>query len=445
METSVITGPCRCINKCFQNSFLHCKFHDEIYCPICTTEKHIHCTEVQSIEKAAKGCHDSASVLVNDLERKLADWRTNYLSLIKKQELNLTDLNFQKYLIKTKVSDFRNDMNEYLNELEEKIGNQLDRYYEQCRTQMTKHIDTIQQRCNTLSSLQSTLHLTTKHASECCTFIAAKNIDRFQCKEESFFETFQEALNIFELSYSEGDTVNDIKEMVKTFGEVKLEVKEQTLIDSRQYRGMQDSVRMRTAAYRLHCYDSTELDLGEDARISNSCWNPKRDILMVGNERAIWTYNIMNKSKDRINLSDFPEDVFAVDDKTFLVAMGKNGISLVNTATKGKQHILKSFSDCVAYQDDVVYTVDKTILILSHIHGSIIKIKRIGFHANSICVDSKGDVYVSDNKQICKLDSRNYQKGVVLAERGIKLVILEVLLLTRMIDYTTVIKLMVQS
>ncbi|CAG2230874.1 unnamed protein product [Mytilus edulis] len=148
METSVITGPCRCINKCFQNSFLHCKFHDEIYCPICTTEKHIHCTEVQSIEKAAKGCHDSASVLVNDLERKLADWQTNYLRLIKKQELNLTDLNFQKYLIKTKVSDFRNDMNEYLNELEEKIGNQLDRYYEQCRTQMTKHIDTIQQRCN---------------------------------------------------------------------------------------------------------------------------------------------------------------------------------------------------------------------------------------------------------------------------------------------------------
>ncbi|CAC5367118.1 unnamed protein product [Mytilus coruscus] len=418
MDKSVITGPCKCIIKCFQNSFLHCKSHDEIYCPLCTTEKHITCTEVQSIEKAAKGCQHSASVLVTDLERKLADWQENYLRLIEEQELNLTDLNFQKFLIKTKVSHFRKDMNEYLNELEDNIGNQLDRYYEQCRTQMTKHIETIQQRSNTLSSLESGLHLTTKHASECCTFIAAKNIDRIQCEEESFFETFQEALNIFKLSYSKGETVDDLKEVLKTFGEVKLEVKERNIIDSRQYRGIQDAVRIRTAAYRLHDYDSTEFDLGEDGRISNSCWNSKREILMVGNERAVWTYNIINKSKERINLSDFPEDVFAVDDKTFLVAMGKNGVSLVNTATKREQHILKSFSDCVAYQDDVIYTVDKKILILSHIHGSIMKIKSIGFHANSICVDSKGDVYVSDNQHICKLDSVNYRKEVVLAEKG---------------------------
>ncbi|CAC5367131.1 unnamed protein product [Mytilus coruscus] len=359
LDTSVLTGPCTCDNKCAKNSFLHCISHDEIYCPLCTAENHINCTEVQRIEKAAKGCHHSSSVLINDLETKLTDLKENYLQLIEEQELNLTDLNFQKYLIKTQVSDFRKDINEYLNELEIKIGNQLDRSYEQCRTQMTKNIDTIQQRSNMLSSLENTLHLLIEHASECCTFIAAKNIDRVQGEEESFFETFQEGLKKFNLSFSGGKTVDDLKKVLKTLGEVKLEVKERNMIDSRRYTGLQNSVRLQTAAYRLYGYDSTEFDLGEDSRIFKSCWTPKRDIIMVGNERAVWTYNVNKKSKGRIDLGDFPEDVYAVDDKTFLVAMGKNGLSFVNMTTTREQHILKSFSDCVAYHNDVIYTVDE--------------------------------------------------------------------------------------
>ncbi|CAC5367132.1 unnamed protein product [Mytilus coruscus] len=131
------------------------------------------------------------------------------------------------------------------------------------------------------------------------------------------------------------------------------------MIDSRRYTGLQNSVRLQTAAYRLYGYDSTEFDLGEDSRIFKSCWTPKRDIIMVGNERAVWTYNVNKKSKGRIDLGDFPEDVYAVDDKTFLVAMGKNGLSFVNMTTTREQHILKSFSDCVAYHNDVIYTVDE--------------------------------------------------------------------------------------
>ncbi|CAC5426862.1 unnamed protein product [Mytilus coruscus] len=417
LNKSVLTGPCTCDNKCSKISFLHCKSHDEIYCPLCTAENHINCTEVQRIEKAAKGCHHASSVLINDLETKLTDLKENYLQLIEEQELNLTDLNFQKYLIKTQVSDFRKDINEYLNELEIKIGNQLDRSYEQCRTQMTKNINTIQQRSNMLSSLENTLHLLIEHASECCTFIAAKNIDRVQGEEESFFETFQEGLKKFNLSFSGGKTVDDLKKVLKTL-EVKLEVKERNMISSRRYTGLQNSVRLQTAAYRLYGYDSTEFDLGEDSRIYKSCWTPKRDIIMVGNERAVWTYNVNKKSKGRIDLGDFPEDVYAVDDKTFLVAMGKNGLSFVNMTTTREQHILKSFSDCVAYHNDVIYTVDEKKLVLSKVNESIMKIKSIGFHANSLCVNSKGDVYVSDNKQICKLDSESYRKEVVLAEKA---------------------------
>ncbi|XP_071180201.1 uncharacterized protein [Mytilus edulis] len=421
VDTSVLTGPCTCIDKCSKKYFLHCKSHDEIYCRLCTREKHINCMEVQSIENAAKGCQDSASVLTTDLERKLADLKENYLRLIKEQELNLSDLNSKKQEIKKTVRNFRRDINEYLNELEIKIECQLDSSYEQCRAQITKLIDTMQERSNMLSSLEDTLHLLIDHASECCTFIATKNIERIQDDEVSFSEKFQEGLMELDLSFSGEKTVDDLKKVFKTLGEVKLEVKERNIKDfaiARRYAGLQFSIRLQKDASRHHAYDFTELDLGEDNRIYRTCLTPQKVVIMIGNEREVWTYNINNKSKERIDLRDFPEDVATVDDKTFLVAMGKNGLSLINIATKKKQHILKSFSYRVVYQDGVIYTVQDNKLVFSKLNGSTMKRTDIGFEANSMCVNRKGDVYVSDDKHICKLDSNSYQKEVVLAEKA---------------------------
>ncbi|CAC5367113.1 unnamed protein product [Mytilus coruscus] len=190
------------------------------------------------------------------------------------------------------------------------------------------------------------------------------------------------------------------------------------MIDSRRFSGLQISVRLRTTASRLYGYNSTEFDLGKDGKIYKSCLTPQKVVIMIGNERAVWTYNIIRKSRELIDLSDFPVDVSAIDDKTFLVAMGKKGVSLVNLATKTVQHILNSNSKCVAYHNEVIYTVHKKKLVLSNLNGWIIKKEGLGFHANSICVDSKGEVYVSDNKQISKLDSVNYRKEVVLAQKG---------------------------
>ncbi|CAC5367114.1 PML [Mytilus coruscus] len=209
VDKSVITGPCTCTDKCSQNSYLHCKSHDKIYCKLCAPSIHKSCSDVQSIANAATGCQHRTSVLITDLELRLGNLKTNYLQLIEEQELNLTDLNFQKYQIKAQVCDFRKDMNEYLNELEDKIGNQLDRYYEQCRAQISKNIQAILERCNMLSLLENTLHLLITNSSECRTFIAAKNIDRKQCEEESVFETFEDFLKLFKLSFLKEET-NDI-------------------------------------------------------------------------------------------------------------------------------------------------------------------------------------------------------------------------------------------
>ncbi|VDI76238.1 Hypothetical predicted protein [Mytilus galloprovincialis] len=417
VDKSVITGPCTCNEKFLHDSLLHCKSHDKIYCKCCSPSVHINCSDVQSIANAASGCMQRTSVLITDLELRLSNLKTNYMSLIEEQELNLTDLNFQKYQIKVQVSDFRKDMNEYFNESEDKIGNQLDRYYEQCRAQISKNIQATLERYNVLSSFENTLHLLITNSAECRTFIAAKNIDCRQYEEESVYETFQDLFKLFKLSFLKEET-NDIHTVCTTLGEVKLEVVEkQNMKDSKRDSEVQTSVRVRMTATRLYAYNSTEFDLGTDGKIVRSCLTPHKMVIIIGNARAVWTYNIIRKSIERIDLSDFPVDVSVIDDESFLVAMATKGASIVNLSTKTVQYILNYNSKCVAYHNEVIYTVRKKKLVLSNLNGSIIKKEGLGFNANGICVDSKGDVYVSDNKQICKLDSGNYRKEVVLERK----------------------------
>ncbi|XP_063397232.1 uncharacterized protein LOC134681522 [Mytilus trossulus] len=417
VDKSVITGPCTCNEKLSQDSLLHCKSHDKIYCQFCAPSVHSNCSEVQSIDNAASGCQQRTSFLITDLELRLGNLKTNYMSLIEEQELNLTDLNFQKYQIRIQVSDYRKNTNKYLNESEDKIGNQLDRYYEQCRAQISKNIKASLERYNVLSSFENTLHLLITNSSECRTFIAAKNIDCRQYEEESVFETFQDFFKLFKLSFRKEET-NDINTVCTKLGDVKLEVVDKrNIIVPKRDSGVQTSVRVRMTASRLYAYNSTEFDLGEDGKIFRSCLNPNKLLILIGNARAVLAYNTIRKSIERIDLSDFPVDVSVIDDELFLVAMPAQGVSLVNTATKTVKFILNYNSKCVAYHNAVMYTVRKKKLVLSNLKGSIIKKEGLGFHANRICVDSKGNVYVSDNKQICKLDSVNYRKEVILEKK----------------------------
>lgn len=203
---------------------MYCPTHKVAGCVKCIEKDHKACTGITSLGNVTENVKSSSEF--HEIERGIVAILEDLEQVTRSRTSNLNRLNEQELRIKTEISTLRNMINEHLDQLEEKMSNDLQTVKYKETLKIETALSEINDRRENLLSLQKDIKGMKLHATDLQTFYGLRHVESELEKNKKYLhylQTSEEVLDV-DISFASSPSVTLITGRVSSFGKINISV-----------------------------------------------------------------------------------------------------------------------------------------------------------------------------------------------------------------------------
>lgn len=402
LGSSVLNIPDICHIHDDQKLSLFCVQHDTICCAFCLRESHNTCKDVKSIEKASKGV--KMGTAIDDVQHRISECSFMISKILDEYKNNLSSLSDQKDEYKGKITNFRKELNLFLDTLEQEIDTKFDAFDMECTSEIEKKIKDLTTIKKKSESRQTDIETLKEHASETKLFAAIKTIDLLQCEEEQFLSKFQEGLVAYKLRFPLVNFIEKIKPILATLSEIQIERIKTTVQNPKKVQQVRVYKMQQGNPSFLQKISCSTLRM---TSFHAACFTTDNRIVFTGT--PICVYDMSSSGVETIPSRLMAIDITCDSKNNIYGAFGPISINKIDIENmeleasceiniKRKQN--DSRYTCIGANDDILYSNYNDKIILFNPRGTIVKSLETRLKPSFMCVDYSGGIFISDRISI---------------------------------------------
>lgn len=219
LESHPFKVPMRCAthNKKYD---AYCLSHERPCCIICVTSSHGKCTGVVAFDDALKGFN--SKVAMADLGERLENITVNIENFLQNREKMLLDLGHQKESIAKTISDKRRVIDEYLDNIEDRLRQDLASKYTKCLEEINVQTEQIKKRLNKIDEIKKNFEQVKEKKSDLQMFLSTSEIQAMSREQEQFVDNIHAHLYKYEMSVKFDDSITNVSMSSPHFGNISV-------------------------------------------------------------------------------------------------------------------------------------------------------------------------------------------------------------------------------
>ncbi|CAG2251472.1 unnamed protein product [Mytilus edulis] len=186
-----ISSQCRDHKKKFE---LYCSFHDCPCCVTCITDEHKKCQDLKPLSDILKHIKSSASIQL--LEKDLKNVKENLEEIIKYLNDRIDICKSQKTEAAEQIRSMRKFLDDLLNKLEQEILDDLESMQSQLTSKMNTLIQQLKTEAEQIIKLQSEFSKMTQYATELQMYVGLREIEKTTSQAAKYIDTLKSGDNL---------------------------------------------------------------------------------------------------------------------------------------------------------------------------------------------------------------------------------------------------------
>ncbi|CAG2190267.1 unnamed protein product [Mytilus edulis] len=342
---------------------LYCKNHDVAICVVCVPSLHKHCSDVISLDEAAENAKRSTAL--EDLEDSIKVALENLKGFINNRNQAMKNLKIEEQSVRKSISEMRANVNKHLDELENKMLDDLSQRYENCKSkygEVQKYLNKTEKEIKLLQEQTSQMKLV---GSDLQVFLGTRQMNKLIHNEVQSVKLMTSTLQDYKIGVEIHQGITSLLENVDNFGKVKVE--ENTI--SLPFKDAKVDQAQIVHTPIGQSFDRTMLQLRQKFQIKdkNNNTNVRGCGILPNSHLLIVNYNknkvIMEYSDDGrhirdIPVSDKPFDLAIIDSDRIAVSYGGNNyMEILNINNKMVLAKVTFRLSClgISYQNENIY------------------------------------------------------------------------------------------
>ncbi|VDI56410.1 Hypothetical predicted protein [Mytilus galloprovincialis] len=172
-----------------------------------------------------------SSASFQNIERDLKDVKENLINSVKYIKSRISTNNIQKTKAVEEIRYMRKSIDEYLNQLEQKLLDDLESKHSKLQSNMDILVQQMEQRASQIDRMQSELTNLIQYATDLQIYICLIEIDKSSSRVANYFENLEQGDDLSEknLNMSISSDLQYILQDVKSFGDITISISPSTL------------------------------------------------------------------------------------------------------------------------------------------------------------------------------------------------------------------------
>ncbi|XP_071172327.1 tripartite motif-containing protein 2-like [Mytilus edulis] len=327
---------------------LYCKNHDVAICVVCFPSLHKHCSDVISLDEASKNAKRSTAL--DDLEDSIKVALENLKGFINNRNQAIKNLKIEEQSVRKSISEMRANVNNHLDELENKMLDDLSQRYENCKSkygEVQKYLNNTEIEINLLQEQTSQMKLV---GSNLQVFLGTRQMNNLIHNKVQNVRSITSTLQDYKIGVEIHQGITSLLENVDNFGKVKVE---ENIINLPFKDAKVDQAQIVHKPIG-QSFDQTRLQLRQKFQIKDKnnnenvrgCGILPNSHLLIANfngNKAIMEYSDDGRHIRDIPVSHKPFDLAIIDSDRMAVSYyGNNYIEILNINNK-KVHAKVTF------------------------------------------------------------------------------------------------------
>ncbi|XP_071171922.1 transcription intermediary factor 1-alpha-like [Mytilus edulis] len=319
---------------------LYCKNHDVAICVVCVPSLHKYCSDVISLDEAAENAKRSTAL--DDLEDSIKVVLENLKDFINNRNNAMKNLKIEEQSVRKSISEMRANVNKHLNELENKMLEDLFQRYENCKSkygEAQKYLNNTEKEIKLLQEQTSSLKLV---GSDLQVFLGTRQMNKVIHNEVQSVKLMTSTLQDYKIGVEIHKGITSLLENVDNFGKVKVE--ENTI--SLPFKDAKVDQAQIVHKPTGQSFDRTRLQLRQKFQIKDKsnftnvrgCWILPNSHLLIADyigDKVIMEYSDDGRHIRDIPVSDTPYDLAIIDiDRMAVSYGGKYYMEILNINNK---------------------------------------------------------------------------------------------------------------
>ncbi|VDI09067.1 Hypothetical predicted protein [Mytilus galloprovincialis] len=308
---------------------LYCKAHDIAICVACFPLLHKHCTDVVPLDEAANNAKRSTAL--DDLEDSIKVVLENLKDFINNRNHAMTNLKIEEQSVRKSISEMRSKVNKHLDELENKILDDLSKRHENCKSkyrEVQKYLIKTEKEIKLLQEQTSQMKLV---GYDLQVFLRTREMNKLVNNEIQSVKSVTSTFQDYKIGFEIHQEITSLLQNVDNFGKVKVE--ENTI--SFPFKDAKVDQAQIEHTPIGQSFDRTRLQLRQNFQIKykNNKTNVRGCGILPNSHSLIADYNgdkvIMEYSDDGRQIRDIPVsykpfDFAIIDSDRIAVSYGGN-------------------------------------------------------------------------------------------------------------------------
>lgn len=385
-----------------------CISHDSVFCDVCLKTAHNKCDSVLPINCASVGvktgtAHEDLILRMKSLSDVLIQRKKTY----KENTLVISE---QRATILMAIKQARTYIDNYLDELENSIRNNLNETYKMCRNTSAKSLESTDLNVRYINTGQELIEDMKQTGSE---------VDFFQILKLLHAVTVQIEMEVSKpcltnmIEFELNKTLTNIKGVIGTFGNISVTKKEGQIPILQKFKQEQKPMNSDLpSVICIHSFYTSDID-DDDwcATIKTACFLPNENLLMSKkNEPSLFLCNIDGSGTKNIKLEYRHWDIAFVENQKAIVTLADKGFQILDLSTLTLSSIMmpngKSCYNVTCRNGEIwVYSGDHELLNID-VNGNVICQLKTKNDPRYICLGGDGSIYYTTgytDRSVCRI------------------------------------------
>ncbi|VDH94963.1 Hypothetical predicted protein [Mytilus galloprovincialis] len=308
---------------------LYCKNHDVAICVACFPSLHKHCSDVISLDEASKNAKRSTAL--DDLEDSIKVALENLKGFINNRNQAMKNLKIEEQSVRKSISEMRANVNKHLDELENKMLDDLSQRYENCKSKYGDAQKYLNKTEKEIKLLQEQTSQMKRVGSDLQVFLGTRQVTKLIHNEVQSVKSMTSTLQDYKIGFEIHQEITSLLENVDNFGKVKVEENIIKLPFKDAKVDQAQIVHKPTG----QSFDRTRLQLRQKFKIKDNeniinvrgCGILPNSHLLIVNcyeNKVIIEYSVDGRYIRNIPVSDKPFDLAIIDSERMAVSYGRN-------------------------------------------------------------------------------------------------------------------------
>ncbi|XP_052082576.1 uncharacterized protein LOC127720149 isoform X2 [Mytilus californianus] len=373
-----------------QEKDLYCSTHSEFICLTCTYTSHRKCEPAVRLSDVTKNAKMSPFVSV--LENNIIDIMEELEDIIKDRENNKLEIEQQKIEILDTVKDVRKCIDAQLDQVENKITEDLKAKLEKYNMEIDKTIKFLTDHLNGFKKIHEKMHVLKEYASDTQTFIGARDLDKDLHSEEVRVTSFLEKIQSITIAIEKNPEIFATCGKIKSFGNIQVETLNKGYCIFKKIKGQYPiDIQSKTIS---KFSKALEIKIPPRSIIDNCAILPSKQMIFVDSQARNKRLIIFNEdgTHDRnIKLSSRPFDIAVIGNDKLALSFPwstRKRIEMINTTNNRSEHEIFFKNKCfgISYDKGRLFVIVK--------NEGILIMDLCGQLWSSLPIEGKGIFYI---------------------------------------------------